>query len=152
MTTVFDHPAYSPDLAPSDFHLSSTCKGSSPGSISIGTTRRANGFPTLAPISGGGFLRHRYTEVCFTAWHVLQFRCFLSGPFTSNPKWNCWNTRRKNQSSRSKTMKFGTNDSNRWNSNELKIQHFMRRFQFGGSSEGSGKIKGSAYIETSRRG
>ncbi|GBM27302.1 hypothetical protein AVEN_222378-1 [Araneus ventricosus] len=28
-----------------------------------------------------------------------------------------------------KPMKFKTNYSNRWNSNELKIQHFMRRFQ-----------------------
>ncbi|GBM81720.1 hypothetical protein AVEN_273235-1 [Araneus ventricosus] len=29
-----------------------------------------------------------------------------------------------------KPMKFRTNDSNRWNSNELKIQRFMHRFQF----------------------
>ncbi|GBO21082.1 hypothetical protein AVEN_80490-1 [Araneus ventricosus] len=39
-----------------------------------------------------------------------------------------------------KPMKCGTNDSNRWNSNELKIQHFMHRFQFGASNEGSDRL------------
>ncbi|GBM42014.1 hypothetical protein AVEN_3250-1 [Araneus ventricosus] len=68
-------------------------------------------------------------------------RKFVSSKsFTSLTKWNFWNTGKSNRQGR-KPMKFGTNDSKRWNSNELKIQHFMRQFQFDTRCEASGTSK-----------
>ncbi|GBM14921.1 hypothetical protein AVEN_213265-1 [Araneus ventricosus] len=42
-----------------------------------------------------------------------------------------------------KPMKIGTKDSKRWNSNELKIQAFLRRFQLDPPMRGQRHIKGS---------
>ncbi|GBL89586.1 hypothetical protein AVEN_87907-1 [Araneus ventricosus] len=41
----------------------------------------------------------------------------------------------KNNRQSRKPMKFRTNDSKRWNSNEIKFQQFMRRFPFETSNE-----------------
>ncbi|GBN23012.1 hypothetical protein AVEN_180883-1, partial [Araneus ventricosus] len=62
-----DHQAYSPDLAPSDYHLLQLLKRFlAKRYLSRDDDVQTDGCHRLAPLSKGGSLRHRCTEIGLT--------------------------------------------------------------------------------------